>query len=59
MAGARHFRELTCWQLAYELKIEIYRLADQPQVKRDIRFYDKIRDAAGGMARLWQRQSES
>ncbi len=51
MAGARHFRELTCWQLAYELKLEMYRLADQPHVKRDVRFYDQIRDAAASAPR--------
>jgi four helix bundle protein len=46
MAGAKHFRELVCWQLAQELKLAIYRLADSPKIKRDLRFCDQIREAA-------------
>ena len=51
MSGARHFRELVCWQLANELKLGIYRLAEQPPVKRDFKFYDQIRDAAASAPR--------
>jgi four helix bundle protein len=51
MAGARHFRELTCWQLSNELKLGIYRLSEQPDVKRDFRFCDQIRDAAASAPR--------
>jgi four helix bundle protein len=51
MAGARHFRELACWQLAIELKRAIYRFADQPDVKRDFKFCDQIRDAAASAPR--------
>src|SRR5437588_25168 len=51
MAGARHFRELTCWQLANELKLGIYRLCEQPEVKRDFRFHDQLRDAAASAPR--------
>ena len=51
MAGARHFRELHCWQLSNELKLGIYRLSEQAQVKRDVRFYEQIRDAAASATR--------
>jgi four helix bundle protein len=51
MPGARHFRELQCWQLSNELKLGVYRLSDQPQVKGDGRFYDQIRDAAASAPR--------
>jgi four helix bundle protein len=51
MAGARHFRELVCWQLSNELKLGIYPFAEQPQVKRDFKFYDQIRDAAASAPR--------
>jgi four helix bundle protein len=46
MAGAKHFRDLTCWQLADELKLAIYRLADSPQVIADVRFREQLIDAA-------------
>src|SRR5882672_5263262 len=51
MAGARHFRELHCWQVSNELKLGIYRLSDRPELKRDLRFYDQIRDAAASAPR--------
>src|SRR3954471_15009956 len=51
MAGARHFRELACWQLSYELKLGIYRVSDHPEVKRDFRFYADFRDAAASAPR--------
>ncbi len=46
MSGARHFKELTCWQLANDLKLQIYRFADRPPVVRDFRFRGQIVDAA-------------
>jgi four helix bundle protein len=51
MAGARHFRELDCWQLATELKLLLYELAERPSVKRDFKFYDQLRDAAASAPR--------
>jgi hypothetical protein len=47
MAGARHFTELQCWQLANELKRAISRFSERPIVKRDTK-YEQIRDAAAG-----------
>lgn len=51
MAGARHFRELVCWQLARELKIALYRFVETPQVRRDFKFYNQVRDAAASAPR--------
>ena len=51
MAGARHFRELVCWQLAQELKVAVYRLAEQPPLKNDFRFSGQFRDAAASAPR--------
>jgi four helix bundle protein len=46
MAGARHFRDLTCWQLANELKLSLYKLTDSPMIKADVRFREQLMDAA-------------
>lgn len=51
MAGARHFRELVCWQLACELKLALYRFAETPQVQQDFRFSSQVRDAAASAPR--------
>ena len=51
VAGARHFTELECWQLANELKRAIYQVSEQPIVKRDTKYYEQIRDAAAGAPR--------
>jgi four helix bundle protein len=51
MAGARHFRELTCWQLSRELKIDLYGFADTPHVRKDLRYRDQLRDAAASVPR--------
>ena len=46
MAGAKHFRDLTCWQLAHELKLALYAVADSPTVRADVRFREQLMDAA-------------
>jgi four helix bundle protein len=46
VAGARHFRELDCWQLADDLKLKVYAVSERPAIKRDFRYYEQIRDAA-------------
>jgi four helix bundle protein len=46
VAGAKHFRELDCWQLARELKLKLYDLSDSAQVKKDFRFREELRDVA-------------
>ena len=51
MAGARHFRELTCWQLANELKLAVYRVADSPAVRADPGFREQLVNAAASAPR--------
>lgn len=51
MAGARHFRELVCWELACELKVALYRFVEAPHVKRDFKFYSQVRNAAASAPR--------
>ena len=51
MAGVRHFRDLICWQLANDLKLQIYRLSEHQAVMKDFRFRDQIRDAAASAPR--------
>ena len=44
----RRYQDLVCWQLANDLKREVYRLLkDSPSGRRDIRFANQLRDAAG------------
>jgi four helix bundle protein len=51
VAGARHFTELVCWQLARDLKIALYSFTERPQVRRDFKFYEQVRDAAASAPR--------
>jgi four helix bundle protein len=44
--GVRHFRELECWQLANELKQEVYKLIATHPAKSDRDFCDDIRRSA-------------
>jgi four helix bundle protein len=46
VAGARHFRELDCWQLANDLKLKVYAVSERPAIKRDFKYYEQIRDSA-------------
>jgi four helix bundle protein len=59
VAGAKTFQELACWQLAYELKLRVYRLARRPSVRRDLKLHAQLietsrsapRNIAEGFAR--------
>jgi four helix bundle protein len=51
MAGARHFKELDCWQLAFKLKLEVYRVSLRPAIKRDRDYFEDLRDAAASAPR--------
>jgi four helix bundle protein len=51
MVGARHFRELDCWQLAATLKRGLYEISRRPVVRRDLRFHDQLRNAAASAPR--------
>jgi four helix bundle protein len=43
---AKHFRELSCWQLASELKVAVYAITDTPAARIDRSFCDDARRAA-------------
>ena len=51
MAVARHFRELDCWQLAYTLKVGLYRVARHAARRGDFKFVEQVRDAAASAPR--------
>ena len=44
--GVRSFDELDAWQLANELKLEVYALTESGSVTRDFKFREQLRDAA-------------
>jgi four helix bundle protein len=48
---AKHFKELQCWQLADELRTEIHALCEKESLKRDYRFCNSAREAAGSVCR--------
>ena len=46
MDPARHYEELICWQLATELKIRLYAVAERPHIRRDFKYVDQVRESA-------------
>ena len=46
MAGLRDFREFAAWQLARQLRVLAFRLCRRPDVARDFKYRDQLRDAA-------------
>jgi len=48
---ARRYEDLDAWQLADELKREVYALIASGPVVRDVKFCDQIRDSAASNAR--------
>jgi four helix bundle protein len=47
--GARHYKELIVWQLADQLRREVYRLLKRPQAARDLKFRDQLADAVASI----------
>jgi four helix bundle protein len=45
---AKSFRELICWQLAFELNRHVRRLLSSGPAARDFKFRDQLSDAARG-----------
>jgi len=45
-SGARDFHELVCWQLAHQLKCEVFDMTETGPASRDFRFRDQIRDSS-------------
>jgi four helix bundle protein len=46
MSGFKDFREIAAWQRSREVKILAYTLLAKPEVARDFKFRDQLRDAA-------------
>ena len=46
MSGFRDFREIAAWQRSREVKMLAYVLLAKPEVARDFKFRDQLRDAA-------------
>jgi four helix bundle protein len=44
--AARRFQDLVAWQLANQLKKEVYELVETSTAREDRRFFDQIRDSA-------------
>jgi four helix bundle protein len=42
----RRYEDLECWQLAVKVKREVYAIIARPQVAKDFKFCDQIRDSA-------------
>jgi four helix bundle protein len=51
MAGARHFSELICWQLADQIRIAIYPLTKRAAFVRDVRLRAQTEDAIESVCR--------
>ncbi len=51
MAGARHFQQLTVWQLADELRGEVLKLTARPQFLRDLKLRAQTEDAVESTCR--------
>jgi len=48
---AKRFEDLEAWQLADELKREVYALTDTGPASQDFKFRDQIRDSAASMTK--------
>jgi four helix bundle protein len=51
MAGVNRIEDLAAWQLACELRDEIFKLTETGPASRDFDFRDQIRDASSSVAR--------
>jgi four helix bundle protein len=51
MAMAKHFSELTCWQLARSLKKEVTKILKKPVFESNHRLRDNLSDAASSVRR--------
>ena len=49
--GVRRYQDLVAWQLANELKLNVYALVDQSSARDDRKFYEQIRDSAASAPR--------
>lgn len=48
---AHDFRDLIAWQLAYELRCEVFAITENGPASRDFKFRDQIRDSSASAPR--------
>lgn len=51
MAGARHFSQLVCWQLADGLRSELFKVTCRPSFSRDLKYKAQTEDAIDSVCR--------
>lgn len=51
MPGVRSHEELITWQLAHEVKLQVYKLLDEDRVRRDFDFSRQLRESAASAPR--------
>jgi four helix bundle protein len=49
--AVHRFEDLICWQLAYELRREVFAFTATPPASRDFKFCDQIRDSSASAPR--------
>jgi len=51
MAGAKHFSELISWQLADQLRVEVFKFTSRPGFVRDLKLHSQTEDAVNSICR--------
>ncbi|MBI2189688.1 MAG: four helix bundle protein [Acidobacteria bacterium] len=51
MAGARHYTQLVCWQLADALRVEVFALTRRDPFRSDLRHRSQAEDAIDSVCR--------
>ena len=51
MAGAKHFSELISWQLADQLRVEVFKFTSRPDFVRDLKLHSQTEDAVNSICR--------
>ena len=51
MTGAKHFKELIAWQLADQLRVEVFKCTCRPAFTRDLKLHSQTEDAANSVCR--------
>src|SRR5688500_3217873 len=51
MAGAKHFSELISWQLADQLRVEVFKFTSRPGFVRDLKLHSQTEDAVNSVCR--------
>jgi four helix bundle protein len=51
MTGAKHFKELISWQLADQLRVEIFKFTSRPAFVRDLKLHSQTEDAVNSVCR--------